>query len=131
MNFLVVDCGTSGCRASVVSEAGAIRSQSRRQMRIDHPRPEFAEVDTDRLWHLVQTVIRAEIGKHPGITFDAVGVSAMLGYVFLDKTGCPLMPAVIYADNRAADEAEEIRRLFENYIETNTDLYQDLNELRN
>ena len=118
MNFLVVDCGTSGCRAAVVSEAGAIRSQSRRQMRIDHPRPEFAEVDTDRLWHLVQTVIRAEIGKHPGITFDAVGVSAMLGYVFLDKTGCPLMPAVIYADNRATNEAEEIRQLFteERYV---------------
>lgn len=81
-------------------------------MRIDHPRPTLAEVDTDRLWHLVRTVIGAEVEKHPGITFDAVGVSAMLGYVFLDKTGRPLMPAVIYADNRAADEAEEIRQLF-------------------
>jgi sugar (pentulose or hexulose) kinase len=112
MNFLVVDCGTSGCRAAVVSETGDILSQSRRQMRIDQPRPTFAEVDTDRLWHLVQTVISAEVEKHPGITFDAVGVSAMLGYVFLDRAGRPLMPAVIYADNRAADEAEEIRQLF-------------------
>jgi len=112
LNFLVIDVGSSSCRAAVVSDTGDILSQSRRQMRIDQPRPTFAEVDTDRLWHLVKTVISAEVEKHPGITFDAVGVSAMLGYVFLDKTGRPLMPAIIYADNRAADEAEEIRQFF-------------------
>jgi xylulokinase len=112
IHFLVIDVGTSGCRAAVVSDNGEIVSQSRCQIRIDHPLPSFAEIDTDRLWQQVCKVIRAEIEKHPGITFDAVGASAMLGYVFLDKAGCPLMPAIIYADNRATAEMEEIRRLF-------------------
>ncbi|UCD80871.1 MAG: hypothetical protein JSW26_05420, partial [Desulfobacterales bacterium] len=118
MNFLVIDAGTSSCRAAAVSDKGEILSQSRRPTRIDHPRPSFAEINTDRVWHLVQEVIGAEIKKHPGISFDAVGVSAMLGYVFLDKAGRPLMPAIIYADNRATDEAEEIRQLFseEKYV---------------
>ncbi len=112
MSYLVIDVGTSGCRAAVVSDNGEIVSQSRCQISIAHPLPSFAEIDTDRLWQQVCKVIRAEIEKHPGITFDAVGASAMLGYVFLDKAGSPLMPAIIYADNRATAETEEIRRLF-------------------
>jgi xylulokinase len=112
MHFLVIDCGTSGCRAAVVSGKGEILSQSRRRISLDHPRPSFAEINTDRLWQQVLMVIRAEVEKHSGLTFDAVGVSAMLGYVFLDKAGCPLMPAIVYADNRATVEIEEIRQLF-------------------
>jgi xylulokinase len=67
---------------------------------------------TDRLWQEVRKVIGSEVEKHPGITFEAVGVSTMLGYVFLDKTGRPLMPAIVYADNRATAEMEELRRIF-------------------
>ena len=111
MNFLVIDVGTSGCRAAVIAGKGEILSQSRGPVRIDHPQPSFAEIDTDRLWFAVQKLIRSEIDKNPGITFAAIGVSAMLGYVFLDKEGCALMPAIIYADNRAAVEIKEIRRL--------------------
>ena len=112
MHFLVVDVGTSGCRAAVVSGKGEILSQSRGPISIDHPRVSFAEIDTDRLWLVVQQLIRSEVNKHPGITFDALGVSAMLGYVFLDQAQQPLMPAITYADNRATLETEEIRQLF-------------------
>ncbi len=112
MNFLVIDVGTSSCRTAVIAGNGEILSQSRGPVRIDQPRPSFAEMDTDRLWLAVQKLIRSEIDKHPGITFAAIGVSAMLGYVFLDKSGRSLMPAFIYSDNRATAETNEIRRLF-------------------
>jgi sugar (pentulose or hexulose) kinase len=112
MNFLVIDVGTSACRAAVVSGNGEILSQSRCPHRIDQPRPSFAEINTDRLWLAVQKVIGSEIDKHPGITFAAIGVSAMLGYVFLDKAGRSLMPAITYADNRATAEIKKIRQLF-------------------
>jgi len=112
MSYLVIDVGTSSCRATVVSDEGDVGTPSRRQIRLDHPQPSFAEINTDLLWQEVCKVIGAEIEKHPGVTFDAVGVSAMLGYVFLDKAGRPLMPAIVYADNRATAEVEEVRRLF-------------------
>jgi sugar (pentulose or hexulose) kinase len=112
MSYLVIDVGSSSCRAAVVSDKGTIVSQSRCPISLEHPRPSFAEIDTDRLWQKVCRVIGTEVERHPAITFEAVGVSAMLGYVFLDKSGCPLMPAIVYADNRATVETEEIRRLF-------------------
>lgn len=111
MNFLVIDIGTSGCRAAVVAGNGAVLSRSREPILIDHPRESFAEIDTGRLWLLVQQVIRSEVDKHPGLTVDAIGVSGMLGYVFLDRTGQPLMPAITYADNRATCETEKIRQV--------------------
>ena len=112
MTFLIVDVGTSGCRAAVVSRKGEIQSQSRRPFDIDRSRPGFAEIDVDRLWPVVRKVIVSEVDKHPGIAFDAVGVSALLAYVFLDKAGRPLMPAISYADNRAALETREIQNIY-------------------
>ncbi len=94
MNFLVIDVGTSGCRAAVVSTYGVILSQSRCPVSINQPRPSFAEIDTDRLWLTVQKVIGSEVDKHPGLRIAAIGVSAMLGYVFLDKARRSLIPAI-------------------------------------
>ena len=116
MNFLVIDVGTSGCRAAVVSDKGRIQSQSRLPIQIEQPQVSFAEIDPDRLWRAVQQAVRSEVNKHPGISFDALGVSGMLGYVFLDKADQPLLPAVTYADNRATLETEELRRLFPDNI---------------
>jgi len=112
MNFLVIDIGTSGCRAAVVSGNGKVLSQSRRSITVDQPRASFAELDTNRLWRTVKQVIRSEVERHSDLRFDAIGVSAMLGYVFLDRAEQPLMPAITYADNRAFAETEEIRQLF-------------------
>ncbi len=116
MNFLVIDVGTSGCRAAVVSGQGKIQSQSRLPIQIEQPQVSYAEIDPDRLWRAIQQAVRTEVQKHPGITFDALGVSGMLGYVFLDKADKPLMPAVTYADNRATLETEELRRLFPDHV---------------
>ena len=110
MNFLVIDCGTTSCRAMAVTDAGEVLSLSRRPMRIAAPRPAFAEVDLDGLWHRVCELIASEAQRHRDIRFDAIGVSAMLGYVLLDARGRPLMPAIVYSDNRAVAESEEIRQ---------------------
>jgi len=108
MSFLVIDNGTSHCRAAVVSATGELVSQSRAPVAIDLRPSAVAEVDTGHIWHQVCEVIRAELQKHPAAAFEAVGVSAMLGYVFLDKKNRPLMPAIIWMDNRATAEAKEI-----------------------
>jgi xylulokinase len=48
------------------------------------------------------------MANHPGCQIDAVGVSAMLGYVLLDRQLQPLGPAILYADNRAAQHVQDI-----------------------
>jgi xylulokinase len=112
MSFLVVDCGTSACKAAVVSADGRILSWSRRPTRVLRPAPRHAEIDPDELWKKLVSAARAALRAAPAADrrIEAIGVSALLGYVFLGKSGRPLGPAVIWMDNRAGAEAEEIRR---------------------
>jgi len=108
VGFLTVDCGTSTCRAALISRDGKLVCQSRHPMRVDQPAAGFAEVNTDYLWGLVQQVIIETIERSPAVQIEAMGVSAMLGWVFLDSGGLPVAPAIIYMDNRAVGETAEI-----------------------
>jgi sugar (pentulose or hexulose) kinase len=112
MSFLVIDCGTSACKAAVVSENGNMLSWSRRPVHVLHPCPFFAEVEPDELWKAVLAAARAALSRLPAARrrIEALGVSALLGYVFLDRFNRPLGPSIIWMDNRAGAEADEIRR---------------------
>jgi xylulokinase len=109
-NFLVIDCGTSACRAATVNPDGRLLSHSRVPLNIQRPAPGMAEVDIDHVWGQVVRAVTAERQRHADTGIDAVGVSAMLGYVFLDGAGEPLAPAIIWMDNRAENQAADIRR---------------------
>ena len=110
MSFLVIDVGTSTCRAALVSEEGRIEALAGRPLALNAARPPLAEVDCDQVWAGVGEAVRAVLGE--GARVRAVGVSAMLGYVLLDREEQPLGPALLYLDNRARAEAAEIEREF-------------------
>ena len=106
--YVVVDCGTSNCRAAMVTENGQIINIVRKPIRIECPQPAFAEVDTDHIWRQVCSALAALLDKDPGCRIAAVGVSSMLGYVPLDRNDQPLMPAIIWMDNRARKQTGQI-----------------------
>jgi sugar (pentulose or hexulose) kinase len=110
-NFLTVDIGTSHCRAAVVTDAGRVVSHSQAPLKIDIGENESAQVDIPHVWQQVIKAIRSETTKHPQVLFEAVGISAMLGHVFLDKHHQPLSSAMIWMDNRAQMEVEQIQSL--------------------
>lgn len=114
MSCLIIDIGTSSCRASVVSSKGEIISTSRESVAVS-VNGFSAEVDTDYVWDLVVHVIKQEVEKNPEEKINAIGVSSMLGYVFLDSDYKPLRPSIIWMDNRAKDEADEIKELFDSH----------------
>lgn len=112
MAYLVIDCGTSGCRASLVSEAGEIIRQRRRVAMLSGPQPFFGETEVQEVWDQVKEVTSSLLEGLTDATIEAVGMSAMLGYVFLDEADRPLMPATLWMDNRAWREARELSCLF-------------------
>jgi len=110
-NFLAVDIGTSHCRAAVVTDTGRVISHSQAPLKVDIGEDESAQVDIPHVWQQVIRVIRSETTKQPHAHFEAVGISAMLGHVFLDKHYQPLHPAMIWMDNRARMEVAQIQSL--------------------
>ena len=111
MKFLVIDCGTSGCRAAVISHKGKLLSQSKVPITVQRPAHGLAELDTNHLWSKVSAVIKKETQKHSPSSLCCMGVSTMLGWVFLNAKYQPLMPAIVYMDNRAKNEVKQLLKL--------------------
>lgn len=114
MSFLVIDCGTSGCKAAVVTEDGRIRGLARHPVAVVRAAAGRAEIDPEDLWRAAvrtagDALRRARIARD---RVRGIGVSALLGYVLLDRGARPLGRAVIYMDTRAGAELAQITRRF-------------------
>ena len=105
MNYLVVDYGTSGCRASLVDDSGRIGSSCRKPTAVEC-RGEAAEIDLRDAWAVTASVIRELLEKTGYPEIDAAGVSSLLGWVFLDSAGKPLTKSFIWMDTRGSSELE-------------------------
>ncbi|MBI9108144.1 MAG: hypothetical protein JEZ04_15450 [Spirochaetales bacterium] len=101
MSYLVVDYGTSSCRASLVDELGSIVSSCRKSVSVLND-GHTAEIDTGKAWSTVSSVIRELLEKNHKPEIRAVGVSSLLGWVFLDSGNRPLGNSIIWMDSRSS-----------------------------
>jgi sugar (pentulose or hexulose) kinase len=99
---LAIDAGSSRLRVSVVDlEEGVVLGTASR------PAPaRDGELDVEELWgDLVELVRGVQRG---GATVGAIAVAAQLALVLVDADGRSVRPALLWADQRAVDEANEI-----------------------
>ncbi len=106
--FIGYDLGSSSVKAALLdAESGkplATAFSPTVEMKIDSPRPGFAEQDPELWW---KELIRATRLLHQKFPFDkndigAIGISyQMHGLVCIDKNNQPLRPAIIWCDSRA------------------------------
>jgi xylulokinase len=109
--FLIVDLGTTSCRACLIREDFTLLAQSRETVSVSRGFGEVAgaaEIDPEEALAAVLRTSAAAIESAGGERPDGVGISAMLGWVFLDGEGRPLRPAMIWADSRALGEAKAL-----------------------
>ena len=117
--LVAVDVGTSGARAAAFDLAGNRLLEARRGYPTLVPREGWAEQD-GRLWRsaaigalgdLVRRLEPAGIGRPHHVR--ALGLTGQCPSVILvDERGEPVSAGLIYRDNRASAEANELRRRF-------------------
>jgi xylulokinase len=111
--LLGVDVGGSGIRAGVIGPSGALRSL------ISRPDPGSAdEFNPELTWRAVASAIRELIAT--GARVRAVGLTAHLATVLTGPDGRPSAPGMLWRDNQAWREAQELDALLGPELESVT-----------
>jgi xylulokinase len=108
-----LDVGTTGARTIVIDEHGRIRGVGSAEYPFAAPRPGWAEQDPEDWWrgssHSVHQALHAAEARDGDVA--AVGLSGQMhSLVLLDRSGRVLRPAILWNDQRTAEECAEITR---------------------
>ncbi len=107
--ILSLDLGTTSLKALLVDAEGAIHAQAEREYPIRTPQPGWAEQDPEDWWQAAVVATRACLAHVDAAAVRAIGLSGQMhGTVLLGADGVPLMPAVIWADQRSSAQAAAI-----------------------
>ena len=115
MNYLIgVDIGTSGTKAVLFDEYGAIIASALSEYPLYQPKNGWAEQEPIDWWTGSYTAIRevmAKAGAKPS-SVKGIGLSGQMhGLVMLDKEDKVIRPAIIWCDQRTEAECAQITEL--------------------
>ncbi len=111
--LLGIDLGTSSVKAVIAREDGNILGQGSSAYSISRPEPGYAEQAPDEWWHSAVLAVRQAIIEIPEARSQvaAIGLSGQMhGTVGLDRSLQPVLPAIIWPDQRSKHQVDEITR---------------------
>jgi len=104
---LGIDLGTSSVKAILAAEDGSEIRAATAPCTIDHPLPGHAEADPGGWWSAVVRAVSSLDAA--GANIRGIGISVLYpALILFDDQMQPLRPAVLYCDQRAAAESEEL-----------------------
>ena len=111
MIFAGIDLGTSGIKIALVDEAGVCRASAARPSPVEIPQVGWSQQDPDQWWELSRDIFDELVATHPELMARLTGISLsghMLGPVLLDKSNRPTTPCILWNDQRALAECDEL-----------------------
>ena len=110
--FLGIDAGTSGVKAVVMDASGALLGKGYGECDMITPRPSWVEQDPQAWWEACDAAVRQAVAKSGrGGEVAGIGFSGqMQGLTLMDKEMKPIGNCMIWLDQRASAEAEELNR---------------------
>lgn len=99
-----IDVGTTAVKAALLDEHGHVLDGFAQRYETHRPSPGHVEQDPEDWMRLVHEALRHFAKSAPEV--KAIGLTSQVNtHVFVDVGGKPVMPAITWADGRAAREA--------------------------
>ena len=110
MTILVIDIGTTGLRAALIDESGAINTSAYRHCAPTSPAPGLVEFDASMMWQTALEACRQVLSESPS-PIIAVGIANQRAstVVWDSTTGTPLGPALGWQDLRTVVDCMTLR----------------------
>ena len=109
--LLGIDLGTSGVKTLIVEETGRVVARATEDYPLLTPRPGWAEQEPAEWWEATVRSLRAALaaGGLTGADITAIGLSGQMhGSVFLDANDEIIRPALLWCDQRTAEQCRWI-----------------------
>jgi xylulokinase len=109
-----VDIGTSGTKSLLIDPDGNILAEASASYGLSMPKPMWTEQNPDDWWAATVKTVRSVIkqAKVSKAEVKCIGLSGQMhGSVFLDKSDKVLRPALLWNDQRTAQECDQITKL--------------------
>jgi xylulokinase len=110
--FLGIDVSTTGAKALLVDETGAVATTATTALSVQTPKPLWSEQDPQEWWSGTVRSIREALASAGASAADvaAIGLTGQMhGLVLLDDERRVLRPAILWNDQRTGAECDEIR----------------------
>ena len=106
--LLGIDVSTTSVKALLVDTNGEIVKSSTSPLTLSNPRPLWSEQNPNDWWQGAVTSIKHIV--HDSSDISAIGLTGQMhGLVLLDGDGEVLRPAILWNDQRCAEECAQIR----------------------
>lgn len=114
MSYLIgIDVSTTATKALLIDSQGNVLATAASEYPFETPRPLWSEQDPQLWWNGAVQSIRDLLHKTQINPAQILGIGLtgqMHGLVLLDKAGNVLRPAILWNDQRTANECDEIRQ---------------------
>ena len=106
--WLGIDLGTSGVKAVVIDERGAVAGQGAAPLEVSRPQPLWSEQAPDDWWAATNAAVLA-IDSNLRKQVRAIGLAGQMhGATLLGADDKPLRPAILWNDGRSGAECTEL-----------------------
>ncbi len=109
--FLGIDVGTSGTKTLAINETGKILADATQNYPCHYPKPGWSEQDPDDWWKATVATVKQVVRRARLKPADvkAIGLSGQMhGSVFLDQNQRVIRKALLWNDQRTAEDCRQI-----------------------
>ncbi|MDK2920355.1 MAG: xylulokinase [Candidatus Petromonas sp.] len=110
--LLGIDIGTTGLKTTCYLENGTLVDKAYREYQLSFPQEGFVEINPEIWWKSLCECIR-EIKSRGKVHVEdiiGIGITCTNSLILLDENTEPLLPAIMQFDQRAATQAESIKK---------------------